>query len=421
MHRRLVSLAAASLMAVLLSSAPAEARPFVQAGSVETGLTMGGYFFLVNGADLDNTFDYGVTAAYNYGRYFGAELGFGVAPREVNQVTITNLHMNVVMHAMVHDWAVPFVGIGPTFSTVSPVDGDRDSDTGANVVVGMKLYPWDSVGFRLDARYIARLGTDTDESTEQDLLASAGMFMTFGGAAPKSAVLLDTDGDGFLDPDDACPTVPGVASAKGCPDKDGDTVIDGDDACPDDPGPVALAGCPDTDADTVIDRDDRCPKVPGSPELSGCPDTDSDTLADPDDRCPKIPGEIAYQGCPPPPPKEIIERYSGIMRGITFEFDKAIIRSESFKVLDRAVKAMIDYPHLVLRIDGHTSTEGTPQYNMDLSRQRAQAVKQYMVDRGVDGGRIVAKGYGATRPVAPEDTKAGRERNRRIEFTILRQ
>ena len=442
MRRRLLSTCVTLLtIALVLQVRPAVARPFEKAGSVEVGLQLGGLFFLDHAAvpfdstgpafpeKLADTFAYTLTGAYNFSRMFGFELALQLAPAEVNRLSIFTAHLDFIVHPLTHDWFVPFVGIGPSFSTLIPQDKDlaSDADPGANVVLGVKLFPWENVGFRVDVRYLMRFPTASaapDGRTEvmgHDLLASFGLLVNFGGQGEAQPILLDTDGDGFLDTVDACPTVPGVGSAKGYPDKDGDTVTDAKDGCPDDAGDPKYDGCPDKDGDTIVDKDDRCPDLPGTVEYKGCPDSDGDKIADLDDRCPKIPGEPAYQGCPPPPPDEVVKRFSGAIAGITFDLDSDVIRDTSNVVLDDAVKVMTEYPQLRLLIEGHTSSEGTREHNLDLSARRADAVKKYLVDKGIADDRLETHGFGPDGPVASNDTEAGREQNRRIEFKILRQ
>ena len=413
---------AITLAALLVLGTTAQARPFAKSNSVETSLKMGGYFFLNEDEGLKDTFSYLLSGGYNFSDLMGAELSLDFAPREVNQVSILHLHLDYIIHPFVHEWFVPFVGVGPTFSVTAPKEGSTDSDFGLNIITGVKLYPWDHVGFRFDVRYVTRFGTDEGEATGHDLLAGFGLFISFGGDDTEiEEVLLDTDGDGFLDDVDACPTVPGVESAKGCPDRDEDTVQDATDACPDVPGLVDLKGCPDADGDGIIDGEDRCREQAGPLEHKGCPDFDGDTLADPDDRCPKIPGDAAYQGCPPPPPAEVVKKFTGIMYGITFEKDSAIIRPMSFPILDEAVNVLDTYSALLLLVEGHTSSEGERGHNMALSKDRANAVKAYIVGRGIDASRIETAGYGPDRPIASNDSEQDRGKNRRIEFKILRQ
>ncbi|MEL7219924.1 MAG: OmpA family protein [Bacteroidota bacterium] len=108
----------------------------------------------------------------------------------------------------------------------------------------------------------------------------------------------DLDGDGIKDDEDACPSIPGLESLQGCPDRDGDGVADKDDSCPDVAGPANLMGCPDTDGDGLADKDDSCPDVAGPVNLMGCPDGDGDGIADKDDECPTEAGPASNNGCP---------------------------------------------------------------------------------------------------------------------------
>lgn len=108
----------------------------------------------------------------------------------------------------------------------------------------------------------------------------------------------DQDSDGMGDLCDQCPTAAGAPSAGGCPDADGDQVTDAEDQCPDQTGLIDLAGCPDADGDTVPDPDDQCPNQMGLIDLAGCPDADGDTVPDPDDDCPNIAGLVERAGCP---------------------------------------------------------------------------------------------------------------------------
>ncbi len=116
----------------------------------------------------------------------------------------------------------------------------------------------------------------------------------------EKAVILDKDGDGLKDTDDACPEIAGPLDNKGCPwpDRDADGTLDKDDDCPDIAGKKDLRGCPDRDDDGVRDADDRCPDVPGVKDLAGCPDRDADGVVDIDDQCPDKFGDKGHAGCP---------------------------------------------------------------------------------------------------------------------------
>ncbi len=108
----------------------------------------------------------------------------------------------------------------------------------------------------------------------------------------------DTDMDGLRDADDVCPTLAGPAAGNGCPDTDGDGVTDQADKCPDLAGLAIYAGCPDTDEDGIPDSEDNCPAVAGLPKFQGCPDTDGDGITDALDDCPTLAGPARYEGCP---------------------------------------------------------------------------------------------------------------------------
>ncbi len=194
----------------------------------------------------------------------------------------------------------------------------------------------------------------------------------------------DSDGDGVKDKDDKCPNVAGTAN--GCPDADGDGVADADDQCPDVAGTVN--GCPDTDGDGVADINDKCPNVAG-----------------PDQGCPKHHFEHVA----------IMEK---AQKGLFFNTGSAVIKEESFVVLDNVYKLMSENKNIKLSIEGHTDNTGSADGNKKLSQERADAAKAYLVNKGIDASRISTKGYGQDKPVADNSTTEGRQKNRRVEFRI---
>lgn len=227
----------------------------------------------------------------------------------------------------------------------------------------------------------------------------------------------DSDGDGIQDSEDACPEVKGVLSAKGCPDEDGDGIIDSEDDCPKIAGIADFNGCPDTDGDGIMDSEDNCPNVKGPAENKGCPDTDGDGILDQEDKCPTVAGVAANNGCPEIK-EETKEIFRQALKGIQFESGKDIIKTKSYGILKNVAKIMQDNPSYKLRIDGHTDAQGDDAKNMQLSKDRAAAVKKFLTDNDVDGSRLSAFGYGETKPKATNDTAAGRAENRRVEFTV---
>ncbi len=234
----------------------------------------------------------------------------------------------------------------------------------------------------------------------------------------------DKDNDGVLDNADKCIDVAGPIENNGCPygDKDGDGVLDNADQCIDVAGPIANNGCPygDKDQDGVLDKDDACIDAPGPVENKGCPylDTDGDGVLDKDDQCVKTPGPIDNHGCPKLEQKEeeIIKR---AFDNLEFDTGKDIIRSTSFPSLTELAELLKSKPSYGLRIAGHTDNVGDDAKNMQLSHGRAQAVKNYLVSQGANADAIIVEYYGETKPIATNDTPEGRQKNRRVEMTII--
>ena len=236
----------------------------------------------------------------------------------------------------------------------------------------------------------------------------------------------DTDGDGIKDEDDACPDVPGPLVNNGCPDTDGDGLFDFIDDCPTVAGPKENNGCPwpDTDEDGLLDKDDKCPYIAGPRENDGCPyeDTDEDGILDKDDDCPTVPGvpsaEEGKNGCP-----EIEETVQEILRtafeNLEFQTGKDIIKGESKPSLTELAEVLDKKPEWKLQIAGHTDNVGNAQANLVLSKKRAESVKRFMVDHGISEDRLFVLYFGETMPIADNNTAEGRQKNRRVEMTIV--
>lgn len=111
-----------------------------------------------------------------------------------------------------------------------------------------------------------------------------------------------------------------------------------------------------------------------------------------------------------------------LKRTIHFESGKAVIMADSFIILDEVVDVLAKNPQIKkVRIEGHTDSVGSEAANMILSQKRADAVREYLVTQGIAPERLLAQGYGPTKPIAPNNTRRGRELNRRVEFIILEQ
>lgn len=243
---------------------------------------------------------------------------------------------------------------------------------------------------------------------------------------------LDSDGDGVADYLDECPNTPeeayGNIDEKGCPrDSDGDGIPDYLDQCPNTPasamGHVNAQGCPiDSDEDGVPDFLDECPNTPAKArnhvDARGCIlDSDGDGVPDYMDECPMVPGVKANKGCPELK-REVRQLLQKAMQGIEFETGKATIKTKSHALLNQIAKTFIENSNYIIEVQGHTDNVGKAEMNQNLSNNRAKAVMNYLISKGVPAERMTAVGYGDTRPIADNKTAAGRQKNRRVEFKI---
>ena len=231
----------------------------------------------------------------------------------------------------------------------------------------------------------------------------------------------DTDGDGILDKDDACPDVAGLAAFNGCPDTDGDGVQDSQDDCPDVAGLKSLNGCPDADGDGIADKKDKCPTVAGPKENGGCPwpDTDGDGVLDKDDKCPTVKGTVANHGCPEIS-EEQITKLNAYAKTILFDTGKFSFQKQTFPVLEAITAILKEYPTAKFSIEGHTDNVGKADFNQKLSDGRANAVKQYLIDNGIDPFRLTSRGFGMDKPIDTNKTAKGKANNRRVEVLLVK-
>jgi outer membrane protein OmpA-like peptidoglycan-associated protein len=242
----------------------------------------------------------------------------------------------------------------------------------------------------------------------------------------------DCDEDGIFGSQDKCPRAKedydGFEDEDGCPDPDNDMdgILDVNDRCPDDAedfdGFEDEDGCPDVDrdGDGIIDMDDACPDDPedfdGFEDEDGCPDPDNDGdgVLDADDQCPDTPpGTIVDAvGCKWVEPKpELV----AVM--VNFDFNKATLKPEAIAKLNSLLELLLEDDTIVVDIGGYASNEGTDDYNMALSKRRAEAVRDYLMEKGVDATRMTVVGYGEQNPLVPNDSEANRKVNRRAMIT----
>jgi outer membrane protein OmpA-like peptidoglycan-associated protein len=310
---------------------------------------------------------------------------------------------------------------GPQVDFLTSVDDDRNIATNADfnktslsVFGGLELFPHARVS--LFGRYIHGL-SNMDERTVhtpgleyRNQNIQVGLkFRLFGKktepykatttttVTPPPVVIPDSDGDGINDNLDKCPNVAGVAKYEGCP-------------------------VPDSDGDGINDENDKCPNQAGLAKYDGCPapDKDGDGINDDADRCPDIAGLASNNGCPEVPAnvsKSLGMSAQNISFGTTSSTN-ATLTTRSYTSLDQVVRIMNENPGLNIRVEGHTSNAGNADANMTLSENRANAVKTYLVSKGISADRITVEGFGGTQPIADNNTASGRMKNTRVDIRV---
>ena len=217
---------------------------------------------------------------------------------------------------------------------------------------------------------------------------------------PEPARDPDPDRDGVLDPDDRCSTeaedVDGFEDIDGCPERD-------------------------NDGDQVADADDRCPLEAGVADRQGCPlpDRDGDKILDPVDNCPDEAGTAENHGCEKEQLVVLSETGIAVLQNVLFETGDATVRLPSYPLLRNVADVLKSHPEIGrVRVEGHTDNQGSVEVNLELSRRRAETVREFLVAQGVAAERLEAVGLGESKPIAENNTAEGRAKNRRVEFVI---
>lgn len=400
---------------------------------------------------------YGARLGYNFTDAFGIEALFDYSHnnKSTNPTVDAGISMyryggELLYHFNPSGTFVPYVAAG--YAGVN-FDGNSDGfiDKGYKQTkgafdygIGGKLFVSENVALRGDVRHIIYKYDRTYNNYE----ATVGVYFAFGGAAPaakpvepapapvvvvaEAAPPADSDGDGVPDTLDKCSnTAAGVSvGTDGCPlDADRDGVADSLDKCPNTPVGVTVGadGCPlDADNDGVADSFDKCPNTPAGATVGtdGCPlDSDKDGVADYLDKCPTTPAgtKVGMDGCPEVAPAlkaAAAKRYCSkpAVLAINFDTNKADIKAKYYDELKTLGDFLQYFPKAKGEISGHADITGSRALNRKLSQARADSVKKYIVDTfAIDADRIESKGYGVSKPVASNKTKAGRAKNRRME------
>lgn len=360
-----------------------------------------------------------------------------VNPGDLTYYAIDGAVKYSFMSMLKSKWLDPSLQVGGGYTWIG------DDARGGTVNGGLGLTVWftEQVGLSWTSNYKHSFDSREDEgSVVTHMQHLAGLVFKFGAkdtdgdgiydkddACPDVAGLKqfngcpDTDADGIQDSQDACPNEPGTPEMNGCPDTDGDGIADKDDACPDVAGLKSLNGCPDADGDGITDKSDKCPDVKGPKENNGCPwpDRDGDGVLDKDDKCPDVKGTVANKGCPEVS-DEVIKRLNDYAKTILFDTNKASFKPQTLPVMQSIAAILKEYPSANFSIEGHTDSDGTDAHNQKLSEDRAAAVKNYLIENGIASSRLTSVGYGESRPIDTNKTKAGKANNRRTEVKLIR-
>jgi outer membrane protein OmpA-like peptidoglycan-associated protein len=463
-------------VAALLAARGAAAEPL---GSYFTVTPFAGYTtFDANlkfpAAPLKDDLYAGARVGWWSGRWWGVEAAGGFTPTRENVEPASDVNFwhasgNLMLTPIKSRTGDMFLFGGYGYSNLNAqlnpaanyVAGTQSSQHRGTVELGggVRIWMTDVIGVRLEARNVSMMQKDPKIKFENNNLVFGGGIELALGARPRdtdgdgvpdkkdkcpdtpmgakvdaNGCPLDTDGDGIFDGLDQCPGTPKgcKVDGKGCPiDSDGDGVCDGVDQCPDTPkgATVDATGCAkDSDGDGVLDGLDKCPDTPrgATVDSTGCPkDSDGDGVLDGLDKCPDTPqgAKVDVNGCP----IEIMERETemldtGMIRlqNVNFETAKAELLPEDFATLDVVGEVLVKWPALRVEIGGHTDSRGSATKNQKLSEARASAVLTYLTQKfpTLKAEQFTVKGYGKSKPVAPNNNELNMARNRRVEFVV---
>ena len=395
----------AGLMGLLPAAAEAAVRP-----SAFTLTPLAGIYWFESGEELRSAPTFTLGLGYHFSKRWSGEVLTGYIDSRSRiggneNVDGYPLRVDVLYHLRPGGRFVPHFAAGFGGLLLDDPGGETDVDAVFGYGFGLRYFLTESAAFRADLRHLyVTENLRFEERGLNHLSAMAGISLQIGGDR-EPPPQIDSDGDGVIDAFDRCPDTPlGV--------------------------PVDGFGCPkDSDGDGVPDYLDRCPGTPAGVKVDrhGCPvDSDGDGVPDYLDRCPGTPAGISVDehGCPrdPLPPQSRSLDYPPSELNLRLEFasGRVDIRPEFAEELERAIDFILAHPGRRILVEGHTDSVGPAEYNLDLSQRRAEFVRQFLLDEtSIEPERIVARGYGESRPIADNSTQEGRLLNRRVVITIL--
>ncbi|MBS1918202.1 MAG: OmpA family protein [Bacteroidetes bacterium] len=340
---------------------------------------------------------------------------------------ILNASMNYQNLTRLNDTTVSYTKSSEDLLIGNAVNKYKTFDFGINAKAGFEFGNVMLTGFY--SRGLSNFFTASYNGTFHHQVFGATLGIWIARTSPAVAVPVvkkDTDKDGIPDEQDMCPLQPGTAKYSGCPvpDADHDGIDDEHDSCKTIAGVEKYNGCPvpDTDGDGIDDEHDSCKTVAGVAKYHGCPipDRDNDGVNDEEDKCPDTPGTKENNGCPVIK-QEIKEQVNYVAHNILFKTASDKLTPDSYIAIDELVALLNKHPELHLTIDGFTDNTGTVTFNQTLSQKRADAVKNVLIQKGIDEKRLTSAGHGQEQPIADNSTEAGRAANRRVELKLSQE
>jgi OOP family OmpA-OmpF porin len=420
----------------------------------------GGHFFneknelgardVASATEPDHSVAFGVRLGYWFAPMFGIEAEGAAMPTEASVGTASAEQFLVAYRLsakMEFDAGrvLPFLLVGGGGVSNASERNDillDDTDFVWHAGGGARFAVAHDWGIRADARLLLPPSTAT-EGVTAEFEGLVGLYRMFGGTGAEPAVETETsdpDNDGVVGDADKCANEAedkdGFEDDNGCPDpdNDGDGVADASDQCATEAETMNQIddtdGCPekDEDGDTLLGSADQCPTEAedkdGFEDENGCPDADNDgdQVVDASDKCQ---GELetaqGYQdddGCPDEVPPAI-QKLTGVIKGVSFKGKTAELTKSSSRVLDKTAAMLTENPSIRLEIGVHTDNTGDVAQTQPLTQERADAIKTYLLGKGIAAERLEAKGYGADKPLADNATKSGQSKNRRVEFSLV--
>lgn len=387
----------------------------IKPGSISVSGNAGGFsfdFIEDRNQDMEDGLTYGGSVGYNFTENVGLEVSANYIDTESEHYSGDDAEgflyrLEGLYHLMPQSRFVPYLALGVGHFLLrndedNPLPNYRTQvgDYG----LGVKLFITQNIALRADARHVWCFN-----DSYQDLLYTGGISFQFGGK-DKVKRLKDSDGDGVHDGIDQCPGTPaGVpVDSVGCPlDSDGDGVHDGIDECPGTPPgtPVDEVGCPLAEEGEISAPTTTTPVEPETPVTP----TDEYEPSEPETVTQPMTGIwMSDEGCP-----VIVNNDGSVEMTVLFEFDKANVTNYYRNCVEKVAAFMKAYPGVTAQIEGHTDYIGTEEYNMKLSKRRAEAVKRVLSDFGVETTRLQTYWYGETQPISDNTTAKGRQLNRR--------